>query len=208
MSRRCSRSTAAAAALLASALRAVTLMAAAMGAAACGSSTDDRFFQSPDGFDASDGSSGDAGGDDDASATDGGRDASEGGAGGDAGADANPPNTIRCGSATCTLGTQVCCRREGPPVTLTCTAPGACVGLPGTVLPIPCDDRADCQSSQVCCVTVDNQREAIDVRCSSAGGCNGQNQTSMCDPAASTCGANRTCKTGAVTLPEYHLCLN
>jgi hypothetical protein len=176
------------------------LFAGSSGSADGGTSTDGS-VTTPEGGVALDGSTGkDAGGRDGGPA--------------DARADrVEPGAVIQCASATCAVGSQVCCRSNPANPTYACVSSAGCQA-PGQ-MPIPCDDSKDCaalgQPGDVCCAETDQVTgRATQVSCGSAGSCQLQNgRAILCDPNDPTsCPQPLQCKASQSTLPGYYLCLN
>jgi hypothetical protein len=127
--------------------------------------------------------------------------------------DANPSGDpgIRCGTAVCAPGVQVCCRPSGGGASA-CTGPNDCGALA-----LPCDDAQDCatagQPQNVCCANyqvdpITQQTEVTQVSCRSAKVCDPQSSlVVICDPAdPKPCPQGTACKASAQTLPGYFLC--
>ena len=86
----------------------------------------------------------------------------------------------------CSTKSQECCGTKSlgdPNVSYACVANGgSCSGIP-----IHCDDRTDCPSTQVCCGAFDQMAGYLSVECKNA--CNSTGSTAgvrMCDPNAAT----------------------
>ncbi len=137
----------------------------------------------------------------------------------DAGRDAGPTHPvakIACGSDTCSVPAQDCCRTSGftGAPTYTCVTKGACFGFQS--LTIPCDDAADCAAlgspGQLCCYTAASNTGAVsDVSCRAASACI-KPRGNLCDPyanIATSCpntAGSATCAASADKTFDYSVC--
>lgn len=128
---------------------------------------------------------------------------------------------IQCGTASCAVDTEVCCRTHtGGTVgsdSFACTPPASCADSTAT-LAIPCDDTADCAAlghpGTVCCAVVASQppsqtTRAIAVSCENPAVCISKNsRVYLCDPKdPNPCPSGAACKLSIGTLVGYYLCL-
>jgi hypothetical protein len=116
-----------------------------------------------------------------------------------------PHDTIHCeGTAGCTPGAEVCCRRQNGPTSFSyaCTQPQNCNG--NGDLAIPCDTASQCATGEVCCMTVDAQNRASSVQCTLGVDCM-QGATELCGPPMTSCPTG-TCTVSTFTIPSYDFC--
>lgn len=111
----------------------------------------------------------------------------------DAATEAAPraPGTIKCGGSTCLVGPgSYCC--AGFQFGSTCGDPGgedACRSF-GQAHVLTCDDDADCDSGQSCCLPDGAKTSTCSVSCSGRV---------LCNPQAPSCPSGKTC-TGVMSL--------
>jgi hypothetical protein len=113
----------------------------------------------------------------------------DGGDAGDASAEGgggqSNPGKITCGSAECTLPTQICCRSF--------TGDAGCIpendNCGGGGTEVSCDEKADCPNNEVCCGSSFNQ----DLKCESPNSCDGFSDFTVCK-LNSECSDGGTCK--------------
>ena len=79
----------------------------------------------------------------------------------DGGVGPSTPGAIRCGNGTCAAGTEECClRSDGVPASNGCGSRGN-VTCNGTQTVRRCDEAADCNQGELCCLSVFTSPPAI-----------------------------------------------
>ena len=120
----------------------------------------------------------------------------DGGAGEDAGPGGNTTQ-IACGTATCSLATEICCVYQnanagnpgsGPSFAFSCATGTTCPAPPPAfdpATPMTCSSAANCTSGNVCCITSDGPSNNIASSCKpSCTATKPAIAATLCDPGA------------------------